>query len=148
MNCQLPQSRHISATYLSSVASVCSCLNGPAGFCVFAGAGSSAWNTFPIGCSLPLTSVLSTLIGSLNPTSSPSLSWAHGIYHLRPWALCCCHTYPLTVTYMLITSTGAVSRASLCIPGPDTHLAEEDVKSWNGFAEGEHHCSPSTPGSS
>jgi len=79
MNCQLPQSSHISATYLSSVASVCSCLNGPAGFCVFAGAGSSAWNTFPLGCSLPLTSVLSTLIGSLNPTSSPSLSWAHGM---------------------------------------------------------------------
>lgn len=59
--------------------SMSSCLNGPAGLRVFAGAGSSAWNTFPIGCSLPLTSVLSILAGSLNPTSLRSLSWAHGI---------------------------------------------------------------------
>ena len=33
------------------------------------------------------------------------------------------------VTCMLITSTGAASRDPLCIPGLDTELAEEDVKS-------------------
>lgn len=33
------------------------------------------------------------------------------------------------VTCMLITSTGAVSRDPLCIPGLDTELAEEDVNS-------------------